>query len=136
MTETTITEKEKTDERRSLENFLSERQFSLEKIEQTMGADTFTAFFEELVAMKKILNIAFIQARGTKNVEHVSYILGAGARVQKDTVYYALIESSGGINALLFNLENNTYVKALRDYVVLHYEQGVRACEKELGVSQ
>lgn len=114
-------------ERDSLKTFLSGRGHSINDVVRELGSCEFSKFISELSEMGKMLEQAEMAARESKNIKVVGYMLGAGAKIQKDRVYGVLTLAIGEIFPKI-----DGYVAVLRDYIKGRFERGVKACEEVL----
>lgn len=117
-------------ERNSLEAFLSNNKFSISDVQRELGDLCFSKFISELSEMGRMLEQAEMAAKGTKDIRIVGYILGAGAKMQKDNVYAVL---TLGIGEIFPKIEG--YVAVLRDYIMERFDKGVKRCEYALKVA-
>ncbi|MBI2672489.1 hypothetical protein HYX16_06155 [Candidatus Woesearchaeota archaeon] len=118
------------DELKDLESFLSAKNIPLETVKERLGACRFETFFAELCKLKELLGMAKTTA-GEGDLVKTGYILGAGAKVQKDRVYFALLDPENFF-PILFNIQLYPHLDALKDYIVETYDKGVEECEKIL----
>lgn len=113
------------DEKIKLETFLLDRRIKINDVMQNLGINYFDNFVHELLTMGKFLDCALLSARA-KNIDAL-VIDGTNAKLQKDAVYMTLTRGIGGIP-----VEINGWLKAVRDYVMDRYDNGMKKCYQVL----
>ena len=109
-------------ERRNLESFLKSRGLRAETLREIMSPHS-EAFDFELGKMSLLLDRAREKA-DKGDIKLACYMLGAGARVQKDVVYGVMLRVFG------LNFTESSYGTALRDYVMNRYQREEDDCIK------
>lgn len=109
------------DERIALDAFLLDRKVKINDVAQNMGSRYFNNFISELWMMGKFLDCALLSAKG-KDIKAIVKD-GTEAKLQKDAVYSALTIALGGLPS-----EITGWVKAVRDYVMDRYDNGMKKC--------
>ena len=120
------------DEKSNLMTYIIRRGLNFFDVVKEVGTTHMDKLIGELSEMGTMLNHALMAAR-MKDIE-LTAIIGAGAKVQKDTVYSTLFQSdlSDGLSDLMLQLDSKGTTAVLKDYIMNRYEGGFQNCCEHL----
>jgi hypothetical protein len=114
-------------ERKELGDYLEDKKLDINGLMAIMGKN-FNTFIEGLSRYSDFIAQAAQTTEQTKDINQVSYLMAAEAREQQEILGEMIINTFG------IDLIQGGYGEALADYITEIDREGVRKCEKALGI--